>query len=297
MEQFAPGTLLGPYRIEGVLGAGGMGRVYKAVDTRLDRPVAIKTSDARFTERFALEARAISALNHPNVCTLYDVGPNYLVMELIDGQTLAHRLAAGPLELGEALDIAKQVAGALEAAHEKGIVHRDLKPANISITAGGTVKVLDFGIAKMLRSDAATVGAGLTESGAVLDTSGYMAPEQLYGHAVDKRADIWAFGVVLYEMLTGERPFGSGSGKRRGFEADGASRSPLEQVPRKVRRLLRSCLAEDPRERLRDIGDLQFLLEEDSSGTAAPPRRTTRRVFASALAGAAGTTALVAWGL
>src|SRR5262245_43652092 len=151
MEQLDAGSLLGPYRIEGILGAGGMGRVYKARDTRLDRDVAIKTSNDRFSERFAREARAIAALNHPHICTLYDVGPNYLVMELVEGLTLADRLVRGPIPTDEALAIAAEIADALDAAHEKGIVHRDLKPANIKFTPSGSVKVLDFGLAKQSR--------------------------------------------------------------------------------------------------------------------------------------------------
>src|SRR3970040_385608 len=151
MDQLVAGSLLGPYRIEGVLGAGGMGRVYKARDTRLDRAVAIKTSDDRLSERFAREARAISALNHPHICTLYDVGPDYLVMEHIEGETLADRLASGRIPREEALALAAQIADALDAAHEKGIIHQDLKPANIKITPSGVVKVLDFGLAKIAR--------------------------------------------------------------------------------------------------------------------------------------------------
>jgi eukaryotic-like serine/threonine-protein kinase len=291
MGQLAAGSLLGPYRIEGVLGAGGMGRVYKAVDTRLDRPVAIKASDERFSERFALEARAISALNHPHICTLYDVGPDYLVMELIDGETLADRIAAGPIPLDDALAIAEQIADALEAAHSKGIVHRDLKPANIRLTSDGSVKVLDFGLAKILHGDSATAAAGLTRDGAALGTSGYMAPEQIFGQPVDKRADIWAFGVLLHEMLTGERPSGSSSGARK--RSSGVRRAAV-RVPREVQRLLQHCLAEDPRERLRDIGDFRFLLDDEVPDAA--PQAPSRRAFAAAVAVAGGAAAVGAWG-
>ncbi len=292
MEPFVAGTLLGPYRIEGVLGAGGMGKVYKAVDTRLNRSVAIKTSDDRFTERFALEARAISALNHPHICTLYDVGQNYLVMELIEGETLAERLRAGPIALDEALSIAAQIADALEAAHEQGIIHRDLKPANVRITPSGAVKVLDFGLAKIVRRDAPSVTGELTRAGMVLGTSGYMAPEQIAGHAVDKRADIWAFGVVLHEMLTGERPLGSDPS--RALDTGREAGSAAQRIPRRVQKLLKSCLAADPRNRLRDIGDFRLLLEEEpASGKAGAP---TRRALAAALVGAATATALGAWG-
>ena len=199
------GEKLGHYEVISLLGQGGMGEVYKAHDPRVRRDVAIKVSAARFNERFEREARAIAALNHPNICTLYDIGPDYLVMELVEGSS-----PKGPLPLDEALRIAGQIAAALEAAHEKGIIHRDLKPANVKITPGGLVKVLDFGLAKILREaspDASTVTMGLTETGTTLGTPAYMAPEQALGNEVDKRADVWAFGVLLYELLTGNRAF------------------------------------------------------------------------------------------
>src|SRR5262245_38251710 len=186
----AAGAKLGPYQILALIGAGGMGAVYRARDPRLGRDVAIKVSKERFSDRFEREARAVAALNHPNICTLYDVGPNYLVMEYIDGET-----PKGPLPLDEALRIARQIANALEAAHEKGIVHRDLKPANIKIKADGTVKVLDFGLAKVAAAASAgasenspTVTIGATQAGMILGTAAYMAPEQARGKAVDKRA-------------------------------------------------------------------------------------------------------------
>src|SRR5262245_31560118 len=206
------GKKLGPYEILSAIGAGGMGEVYKARDTRLDRVVAVKVCAEQFSERFEREARAVAALNHPNICTLYDVGPNYLVMEYLEGPTLA-----GPIALAEALPIARQIAEALEAAHEKGIIHRDLKPANIKLTADGKVKVLDFGLAKAFdnemktpSSDPAnspTLTISATRAGMILGTAGYMSPEQARGIPVDKRADIWAYGVVLYEMLTGRQMF------------------------------------------------------------------------------------------
>src|SRR5579863_1104881 len=204
----AAGDKLGPYEILALIGAGGMGEVYKALDPRLNREVAIKVSHAAFTERFAHEARSIAALNHPNVCTLYDVviskdAPNYLVMEYVEGES-----PKGPMPLEDALRVASQIAAALEAAHEKNIVHRDLKPANIKIKPDGTVKVLDFGLAKVTEEvefgpDSPTM---LSNVGMILGTAGYMAPEQARARKdVDKRADIWAFAVVLYEMLTGMR--------------------------------------------------------------------------------------------
>ena len=274
--KFPPGTRLGPYRVDAMIGAGGMGQVYRGYDTRLGRSVAIKTSEQRFGDRFEREARAVAALSHPHICTLYDVGPDYLVMELVDGETLAERLARGRLPLREALDLAGQIAEALEAAHEKGIIHRDLKPANIQITTGGAVKVLDFGLAKVApheSPDLPTLAGEPTRVGAVLGTRGYMAPEQIHGMHVDKRADIWAFGVILYEMLTGAPPF-RGASQEEALAAMLAAEPDLDGVPREVRRLLRHCLERDPRRRLRDIGDFGLLV--DDAG-AAPERHAAGR--------------------
>src|SRR3569832_2336684 len=201
------GTRLGPYEVIALLGKGGMGEVYRARDTRVLRDVALKVCAGNFNERFEREARAIAALNHPNICTLHDVGPNYLVMEYVEGKA-----PKGPLPLGETTLIAAQIAAALEAAHAKGITHRDLKPGNIMVRADGTVKVLDFGLAKFAQADSpqpddATLSLTLTEAGSVLGTPAYMAPEQAEGKTVDKRADIWAFGVILHELLSGKRLF------------------------------------------------------------------------------------------
>jgi eukaryotic-like serine/threonine-protein kinase len=258
------GDKLGPYEILAKIGAGGMGEVYKARDTRLDRIVAIKVSAQQFTERFEREARAIAALNHPNICTLHDVGPNYLVMEFVEGQA-----PRGPMPLEDALRFASQIAEALAAAHEKNIVHRDLKPANIKIRPDGTVKVLDFGLAKALpepstaeeHSILSTDAMRLTQAGVVLGTPAYMAPEQASGKEVDKRADIWAFGVVLYELLAGERPF-AGEDLAETLAAVLTKEPDLAQVPAKVRRLLETCLQKDPRRRLQAIGDARLLLED-----------------------------------
>ncbi len=206
--ELAPGDTLGPYEILARIGAGGMGQVYRARDTRLRREVAIKVSTERFSERFEREARAVAALNHPNICTIHDVGPNYIVMELVEGEA-----PQGPLPLELALNYARQIGAALEAAHEKGITHRDLKPANIKIKPDGVVKVLDFGLAKIdmtgseQSEDSPTLSMAATQAGLILGTAGYMSPEQARGKKVDKRADIWAFGVVLYEMLVGKRLF------------------------------------------------------------------------------------------
>jgi serine/threonine protein kinase len=216
------GSRVGPYEIVAELGAGGMGVVYQARDPRLGRDVAIKLATGQFSERFEREARAAAALNHPNICTLHDVGPDYLVMELVEGEPLADVLAQRPrssgLPLDDTLRIARQIASALDAAHDAGIVHRDLKPGNIKIRADGMVKVLDFGLAKMHGVVDATAGRDVerlthsptvvvTQMGLILGTAAYMSPEQARGKVVDKRADIWAFGVVVYEMLTGRRPF------------------------------------------------------------------------------------------
>ena len=265
-DELSAGTILGPYRIEGLLGAGGMGQVYKAHDSRLDRMVAIKLAGARFSDRFGREARATAALNHPNICTLHDIGPNYLVMELVEGPTLADRIRQGALSLDEALPIARQLAEALEAAHEKGVVHRDLKPANIKIRPDGTVKVLDFGLAKAASAetpqDSAAWNPEKTEQGRIVGTAAYMSPEQARGEKVDKRTDIWAFGVVLYEMLAGQRPF-------QGATASDTIATVLKEhpdftrVPEGARRLLQRCLEKNPKLRLRDIGDAIPLVVED----------------------------------
>jgi Tol biopolymer transport system component len=254
-----------------------MGEVYKAIDTRLDREVALKVSNERFSERFEREARVIASLNHPNICTLYDVGPNFLVMELVEGPTLAERIEQGAIPQDEALDIARQIADALEAAHEKGVVHRDLKPGNIKIKPDGAVKVLDFGLAKAGVSAApdensATVTIGETKAGMILGTAGYMSPEQARGKPVDKRADIWAFGVVLYEMFAGRRTF-QGDTVTDLLAAVITQEPELERAPAKTRKLLRRCLEKDPKKRLRDIGDAMSLVEDagaPAEPTAAP---------------------------
>src|SRR5215475_10323817 len=261
-ESLEPGQSLGPYRILSFLAAGGMGAVYRAHDPRTGRDVAIKVAGQRFSERFSREVRAVAALNHPNVCTLYDVGPNYLVMELVDGES-----PKGPLPVETALKYARQIADALEAAHEKGIVHRDLKPGNIKIKSDGTVKVLDFGLARVSDTQAAraddspTMMSGATQSGVILGTAAYMAPEQARGKPVDKRADIWAFGVVFVEMLCGKRAF-DGDSTTEILAAVLKSEPDWKQLPAdtppSIRRLLLRCLAKDPRSRLRDIGDAVF---------------------------------------
>jgi serine/threonine protein kinase len=209
--QFAQGSQLGPYQILGLLGIGGMGQVYKAFDARLHREVAIKVADEQFSERFDREVRAVAALNHPNICTVHDVGPNYLVMELVEGETLRKWMERG-LPLERSLGIARQVLEALGAAHRTGVIHRDLKPENVMVRVDGYVKVLDFGLAKWLptapgsktRQDAAT---GLSQIGQILGTIAYMSPEQIDGQDVDQRSDLFAFGILLHEMLSGQHPW------------------------------------------------------------------------------------------
>jgi predicted Ser/Thr protein kinase len=271
----SPGDRLGPYEIVAVIGKGGMGEVWKARDPRLNRDVAIKVAAQQFSDRFEREARAIAALNRPNVCTLYHIGPNYLVMEYIDGPTLGERIHEGPIPLEEALTIAKQIAEALEAAHEKNIVHRDLKPANVKIRPDGSVKVLDFGLAKAGDTQAVTPDSPTmipaTQIGMILGTAGYMSPEQARGKTVDKRADIWAFGVVLYELMTGKQLFAGET--VTDLLADVVTKEPdLNAVPLKVRRLIGSCLEKDPKKRLRDIGDVWRLLDEPHATTTRPRR-------------------------
>src|SRR5262245_12553295 len=270
----ATGTKLGPYEILSPIGAGGMGEVYRALDPRMGREVAIKVSADRFSERFDREVRAVAALNHPNICTVHDVGPNYLVMELVEGPTLAERIQQGVVPLEEALRIARQIADALDAAHQKGIIHRDLKPANIKLKPDGMVKVLDFGLAKVAEtqadarlSDSPTLTVGATQAGVILGTAAYMAPEQARGKVADKRTDIWAFGVVLFEMLTGRRLF-EGEDASETLAAVIKEQPPLELVPMQVRRLLQSCLEKNPTQRLRDIGDAWRLLDTPQSAHA-----------------------------
>ncbi|MCU1235578.1 MAG: serine/threonine protein kinase [Candidatus Solibacter sp.] len=267
------GEKLGPYEILAPIGAGGMGEVYRARDPRVGREVAIKVSAERFSDRFEIETRAIAALNHPNICQLYDVGPNFLVMELIEGEQLK-----GPVPIETALNYAKQIADALNAAHEKGIIHRDLKPANIKVKPDGTIKVLDFGLAKSAEQpggnaeSSPTLTISPTRAGMILGTAAYMSPEQARGKPVDKRADIWAFGVVLYETLTGEKMF-HGETITDLIASVVKEQPDLERVPAQVRRLLQKCLEKDPRQRLRDIGDWRLLLA-DAPKTAVDWHRT-----------------------
>ncbi len=300
----SPGDKLGPYEIVEAIGKGGMGAVYRARDTRLGRDVAIKVSDQKFGERFEREARVISSLNHPNICTLYDAGDNYLVMELVEGETLADRIRGGAIPLDESLAIARQIAAALEAAHEKGITHRDLKPGNVMLKPDGTVKVLDFGLAKVGPRTASggnnpeespTISMAATQAGVILGIAAYVAPEQARGKVVDNRADIWAFGVVLYEMVIGRRLF-HGEDLTETLAAVVMKEPDLDAAPLPLRRLLAKCLVKDPAKRLRDIGDVWELLEEGREGPP-PPARLPHKWLWPAIAALCAilTGALATW--
>jgi Tol biopolymer transport system component len=309
----AAGRRLGSLEIIELIGAGGMGEVYRARDLRLNRDVAVKVlpaallRDAESRARFEREAQLLAALNHSNIAHIYGVeqfdDSDALVMELVEGQTLGERLARGPLPFDDALDIARQIADALDAAHERGIVHRDLKPANIRIRTDGAVKVLDFGLAKAVQPErGSSVGdaaydptnsptmtsPAMTERGIILGTAGYMSPEQARGQAVDRRADIWAFGCVLYEMLTGHRAF-TGPTTTDVIAAVVHVQPDLARVPERVRPLIQACLQKDPRRRLRDAGDMLLLLE--NRDPASPP--TLSRVSRTAwIVGAALAAAM-----
>jgi serine/threonine-protein kinase len=308
------GQRLGSYQIEGWIGAGGMGEVYKALDTKLNRQVAIKVllpavaDDPDRLARFSREAHVLASLNHPHIAQIHgleDTGVLALVMELVEGPTLADRIATGAMPAGEALSIATQIAEALEAAHEQGIIHRDLKPANIKVREDGTVKVLDFGLAKVL--DRPAPGVLATGTGVIIGTAAYMSPEQARGRAVDRRTDLWAFGAVLYEMLTGRTAF-------PGETASDTMVAILERepdwnavpadTPPSVRRLLRRCLEKDRRCRLADAADARLEIDDALSGAPAdvPPalagsRRRASLLWASALVLAGLTVgAIAAWG-
>jgi serine/threonine protein kinase len=284
-----PGTRLGPYEIAARIGAGGMGEVYRATDTSLKRTVAIKVlpdslaTDADRLARLQREAEVLASLNHPNIAQIHGLEKNALVMEFVEGPTLADRIAFGPVPVDEALTIARQIADALESAHEKSIIHRDLKPANVKVRPDGTVKVLDFGLARALDASASiastpesfanspTITSPVTGAGVILGTAAYMSPEQARGQVVDRRADVWAFGCVLFEMLTGRRVFDGSSV----VDAIGAAlhKDPEWQLlpkttPPAVRATLERCLQKDPRQRARDLGDVRLALD---GGFSTPP--------------------------
>jgi serine/threonine-protein kinase len=289
-----PGAIIAHYKITAKLGEGGMGAVYRATDTKLNRDVAIKVLPPTFGEdvarmqRFEREAQVLASLNHPNIAAIYGIEQNAIVMELVEGEDLK-----GPLPVDTVIDYARQIAAGLEAAHEKGIIHRDLKPANIKVTPDGILKLLDFGLAKAREESASTAGAAsptmsptlslaMTQAGMILGTAAYMAPEQARGKSVDRRADIWAFGVILYELLTGATLFGGGETVSDSLAAvltrePDYNALPKDTLPR-LRKLIERCLRKDPKQRLRDIGDARILLDEPepalaSSAAPAPPRR------------------------
>ena len=281
----AVGQTLSFYEILGPLGAGGMGEVYRAKDTRLDREVAIKVlpeelaDDEERLRRFEREAKTLASLNHPNVAGIHGVDQEesvcFLALELVPGEDLETRLSRGPLAADEALDVCRQIAEGLEAAHEAGVVHRDLKPGNVRVTPEGVVKLLDFGLAKPIRPVGSGSGVSTaqsdsflaTEEGLVLGTPTYMSPEQARGRAVDRRTDIWAFGCVLYECLTGERAFQGESfaDVLAAIVGDEPDWSKLPALHPRVGELLHRTLTKDPRERLRDIGEarMQLVLAAD----------------------------------
>jgi serine/threonine protein kinase/Tol biopolymer transport system component len=309
----AAGTRLGPYEILAAIGAGGMGEVYRARDTKLGRDVALKilpdafASDPDRLARFTREAQTLAALNHPNIAHIHGLeesgGVRALVMELVEGEDLAERLVRGPIPLDEALPIAKQIAEAFEAAHEQGIIHRDLKPANIKVRADGTVKVLDFGLAKALDptptsspnvTNSPTLSLQATRAGIILGTAAYMSPEQARGKPVDKRTDIWAFGCVLYEVLSGKRAF-AGEDVTDTLAAIIRADPDWSQLPNDtppgIRRLLRRCLEKDRKERLPDIGTARLEIKDALTApveiplsAAAPRRNRDRLAWISALA-------------
>jgi serine/threonine protein kinase len=315
------GQQLGSYMIISLLGAGGMGEVYQAHDTKLGRDVAIKVLPPAFAHdpdrlsRFQREAKILASLNHPNIATIHGLeqsdGVNFLVMELVPGETLAERVRTGALKIDVSLKVATQIAEALEAAHEKGVIHRDLKPANVKVTPEGRVKVLDFGLAKAFAGDSAhdlslsvTLEPLGTEEGRILGTPAYMSPEQARGKSVDKRTDIWAFGCVLYELLTGKQAF-------RGETFSDAIAAVLEReadlqvlppaTPVNIRDLLRRCMQKDSQRRLRDIGDARIEIEEalaapkDAAPTHAgvPGNAITQRKSRERLAWAIAASAIV----
>src|SRR5215469_10841238 len=273
------GDQLGHYEIQSIIGRGGMGEVYRAFDTKLEREVAVKVlpaalaTDPERLARFEREAKVLAQMNHPGIASIHGVEDRALVMELVLGPTLADRLKQGLFPAEEAETILLQIADALEYAHERGVIHRDLKPANIKIDPDDKVKILDFGLAKALNDPSGTTASaadlsnsptktvGGTVAGAILGTAAYMAPEQARGRKVDRRADIWAFGVVAWEMLTGERLF---QGEDTVQTLSNVLQQPvdLERAPVRFRKLLARCLDRNPKDRLRDIGEARFLLEE-----------------------------------
>jgi Tol biopolymer transport system component/tRNA A-37 threonylcarbamoyl transferase component Bud32 len=320
----APGTRIGPYEVATPIGAGGMGEVYRAKDTTLGREVAVKVLPTAFAQdqdrvaRFRREAQVLASVSHPNIASIHGLeetsGAVALALELVEGEDLQQRLRRGPIPVEEAMAIARQIAQGLEAAHEKGIVHRDLKPANVKVTPEGEVKLLDFGLARAYEVEAASTGRTLdlshspalsnmaTEAGIVLGTAGYMSPEQARGKTVDKRADIWSFGVVMFEMLSGRRLF---QGETASDTLTAVIRQEIDwrllpsHLPPADRRLIERCLERDPQERLRDIGEARIALSRRDRGgepVARETRRDVLRLATAAVAGLAGGIGLMSLG-
>src|SRR5688572_10328629 len=317
------GTRIGPYEVTAPLGAGGMGEVCRARDTRLNRDVALKMLPAAFaTEpdrmtRFQREAQLLAALNHPNIAAIYGLeegaSARAIVMELVEGTTLT-----GPLPVGEALPIAKQIAEALEYAHDRGIIHRDLKPANIKVTPDGSVKVLDFGLAKAMDdagdsslnlrgSMSPTLSLAATHAGVIMGTAGYMAPEQAKGKGADRRSDVWSFGIVLYELITGSRMFDGDTVPETlaSVMKDQVTLEKLpEDTPSAIRKLLGRCLERDPRRRLQSIGEARIVIEDVIAGVTAdesrpapvlPGTQVPKWPFAVAALGILGAAIALGW--
>ena len=307
------GTRLGHYDVTALIGEGGMGQVWQATDTQLNRQVALKilpdtfAADPERLARFTREAQILASLNHPNIAAIHGIeedeveGRRALVLELVEGPTLADRISKGPIPVDVALPIAKQIADALEAAHEAGVIHRDLKPANIKVRGDGTVKVLDFGLAKALDpspgadpSQSPTLTAAATQTGVIMGTAAYMSPEQAAGQIADKRSDLWSFGVIVFEMLTGHRLFTGETvshvlAKVLDRELD-FSVLPTS-TPRPITRLLRRCLERKPKRRLSDVGEALIHLEEAATVTTDEPPGTTP----TAPGGRAGWTQSLPW--
>jgi serine/threonine-protein kinase len=261
------GDKLGPYEILASIGAGGMGQVYRARDARLNRDVAIKVSGEQFSQRFESEAKAIAALNHPNICQIYDVGPDFLVMEYIDGRPIVDLERQQAIPPVEALQFARQIAAALETAHGKGIIHRDLKPANILATSAGVVKLLDFGLAKQNHDSVTedeTLSSAMTQAGTIMGTPAYMSPEQAEGKPADARSDIFSFGVVFYEMLAGHRAFSGGSSAAILGAIVHKNPEPLNAPPA-LEAIVRKCLAKSPDDRFQTVTQLRTTLEQAST--------------------------------
>ena len=294
------GSTLGVYQVLSAIGAGGMGEVYKARDTKLDRDVALKilpdafVNDTERLARFQREAKVLASLNHNNIATLYGFEAEgetpFLVMQLIEGDTLAERISKGPIPVDDAIPLFLQIAEGLEAAHEKGVIHRDLKPANIKVTDDGQVKILDFGLAKAMAvevepgdaaaSQSPTLTLAATQRGEILGTAAYMSPEQARGTSVDRRTDIWAFGACLYESLAGTRAFDADSAAdsmAKVLQVEPEWRRLPRDIPPRIRELLERCLVKSPRDRLHDIADARIVLEDPGDALTEAPEPAAMR--------------------